>query len=75
MRKEVDDVGFKVELDYWKKRMVKFNLLLDQIKGIECKVVVGVFYVVKFKLLKVYEIFQKVLFYFDYLFYVICDLF
>lgn len=53
MRKEADDVGPKAELDHWKKRMAKFNSLLDQIKGPECKVVVGVLHAAKSKLLKV----------------------
>lgn len=56
MRKEADDVGPKAELDHWKKRMAKFNSLLDQIKGTECKAVVGVLHAAKSKLLKVYEI-------------------
>ena len=53
MRKEADDVGPKAELDHWKKRMAKFNSLLDQIKGTECKAVVGVLHAAKSKLLKV----------------------
>ena len=53
MRKEADDVGPKAELDHWKKRMAKFNSLLDQIKGAECKAVVGVLHAAKSKLLKV----------------------
>jgi dynein heavy chain len=53
MRKEADDVGPKAELDHWKKRMAKFNSLLDQIKGSECKAVVGVLHAAKSKLLKV----------------------
>ena len=54
MRKEADDVGPKAELDHWKKRMAKFNSLLDQIKGTECKAVVGVLHAAKSKLLKVF---------------------
>lgn len=54
MRKEADDVGPKAELDHWKKRMAKFNSLLDQIKGPECKAVVGVLHAAKSKLLKVW---------------------
>lgn len=53
MRKEADDVGPKAELDHWKKRMAKFNSLLDQIKGSDCKAVVGVLHAAKSKLLKV----------------------
>ena len=32
MRKEADDIGPSAELDHWKKRMSKFNALLDEIK-------------------------------------------
>ena len=53
MRKEADNVGPRAELDYWKKRMAKFNSLFDQIKGPECKAVVGVLHAAKSKLLKV----------------------
>ena len=53
MRKEADDVGPKAELEHWKKRMAKFNSLLDQIKGADCKAVVGVLHAAKSKLLKV----------------------
>ena len=55
MRKEADNVGPKAELDYWKKRMAKFNSLFDQIKGPECKAVVGVLHAAKSKLLKVWS--------------------
>lgn len=60
MRKEADDVGPKAELDHWKKRMAKFNSLLDQIKGAECKAVVGVLHAAKSKLLKVCFAFYSV---------------
>lgn len=53
MRKEADNVGPRAELDYWKKRMAKFNSLFDQIKGPDCKAVVGVLHAAKSKLLKV----------------------
>ena len=55
MRKEADDVGPKAELDHWKKRTAKFNSLLDQIKGPDCKAVVGVLHAAKSKLLKVMQ--------------------
>ena len=61
MRKEADDVGPKAELDHWKKRMAKFNSLLDQIKGTECKAVVGVLHAAKSKLLKVCGILSNIL--------------
>ncbi|MEQ2172271.1 hypothetical protein GOODEAATRI_019409 [Goodea atripinnis] len=32
LRKEADDLGPRAELDHWKKRMSRFNYLLDQLK-------------------------------------------
>ena len=52
MRKEADDIGPKAELDHWKKRMAKFNSLLDQIKGQECKAALGIMMAAKSKLIK-----------------------
>ena len=53
MRREADDIGPRAELDHWKKRMSKFNFLLDQIKGSEVKAVLGVLQAAKSKTLKV----------------------
>ncbi|MEJ1275821.1 hypothetical protein NN561_006720 [Cricetulus griseus] len=33
LRKEADDVGPRAELEHWKKRLSKFNYLLDQLKS------------------------------------------
>ncbi|EDV21817.1 uncharacterized protein TRIADDRAFT_59929 [Trichoplax adhaerens] len=55
MRKEADDIGPKVELEHWKKRMARFNSLLDQIKGVECKAAIGVLHAGKSKLLKIWR--------------------
>ncbi|XP_064611990.1 dynein axonemal heavy chain 5-like isoform X2 [Liolophura sinensis] len=55
MRKEADDIGPRAELDHWKKRMSRFNYLLDQIKGPECKAVLGVLTAAKSKLLKTWQ--------------------
>ncbi|XP_071801151.1 dynein axonemal heavy chain 5-like isoform X2 [Asterias amurensis] len=52
MRKEADDIGPSAELDHWKKRMAKFNSLLEQIKSPRCKAVVGVLHAAKSKVLK-----------------------
>ncbi|XP_066267666.1 dynein axonemal heavy chain 5-like [Branchiostoma lanceolatum] len=52
MRKEADDIGPAAELDHWKKRMAKFNSLLDQIKSQHCKAVVGVLTAAKSRMLK-----------------------
>ena len=53
MRKESDTVGPKAELEYWKKRMAKFNCLLDELKSQQCKAVIGVLLVSKSRYLKV----------------------
>lgn len=53
MRKEADDIGPRAELDHWKKRMSRFNYLLDQIKGPDVKAVLGVLHASQSKLIKV----------------------
>lgn len=52
MRKEADDIGPTAELEHWKKRMAKFNSLLDQIKSPHCKATVGVLHAAKSRSLK-----------------------
>ncbi|XP_078395203.1 dynein axonemal heavy chain 5 [Cetorhinus maximus] len=52
LRKEADDLGPRAELDHWKKRMSRFNYLLDQLKGQNVKAVLGVLTTAKSKLLK-----------------------
>ncbi|ETE68537.1 hypothetical protein L345_05666, partial [Ophiophagus hannah] len=52
LRKEADDLGPRAELDHWKKRLSKFNYLLDQLKTSDVKAVLGVLTVAKSKLLK-----------------------
>lgn len=52
MRKEADDIGPAAELDHWKKRMAKFNSLLEQVKSPRCKATVGVLHAAKSKVLK-----------------------
>ncbi|KAM9637240.1 dynein axonemal heavy chain 5 [Morphnus guianensis] len=52
LRKEADDLGPRVELDYWKKRLSKFNYLTDQLKSPDVKAVLGVLAAAKSKLLK-----------------------
>ncbi|XP_070603204.1 dynein axonemal heavy chain 5 isoform X1 [Erythrolamprus reginae] len=52
LRKEADDLGPRAELDHWKKRLSKFNYLLDQLKTADVKAVLGVLTVAKSKLLK-----------------------
>lgn len=53
MRKEADDIGPRAELDHWKKRMSKFNYLLDQIKSHNVKTVLGILATAKSKSIKV----------------------
>ena len=53
MRKEADNIGPRAELDHWKKRMSRFNYLLQQIKGPEVKAVLGVLQAAKSRTLKV----------------------
>lgn len=53
MRREADDVGPQAELNHWKKRMAKFNSLLDELKSQRCKAVIGIMVVSKSKVLKV----------------------
>lgn len=53
LRKEADDLGPRAELDHWKKRMSRFNYLLDQLKSPEVKAVLGVLIIAKSKLIKV----------------------
>ena len=41
-RDESDDIGPESELEYWKMRMSRFNSITEQLRGRECKVVLGV---------------------------------
>ncbi|KAM8735049.1 dynein axonemal heavy chain 5 [Acanthopagrus schlegelii] len=52
LRKEADDLGPRAELDHWKKRMSRFNYLLDQLKSPDVKAVLGVLLMAKSKLIK-----------------------
>ena len=40
--KESDDAGPDTELEYWRSRMAKFNSITEQLKGKECRLVLGV---------------------------------
>lgn len=53
LRKEADDLGPRAELEHWKKRLSKFNYLLDQLKSPDVKAVLAVLAAAKSKLLKV----------------------
>ncbi|MEQ2240347.1 hypothetical protein ILYODFUR_013861, partial [Ilyodon furcidens] len=52
LRKEADDLGPRAELDHWKKRMSRFNYLLDQLKTPDVSAVLGVLLLAKSKLIK-----------------------
>uniref|UniRef100_A0A8D2ZST3 Dynein, axonemal, heavy chain 5 n=1 Tax=Scophthalmus maximus TaxID=52904 RepID=A0A8D2ZST3_SCOMX len=52
LRKEADDLGPRAELDHWKRRMSRFNYLLDQLKSPDVKAVLGVLLLAKSKLIK-----------------------
>uniref|UniRef100_A0A3Q3BB94 Dynein, axonemal, heavy chain 5 n=1 Tax=Kryptolebias marmoratus TaxID=37003 RepID=A0A3Q3BB94_KRYMA len=52
LRKEADDLGPRAELDHWKKRMSRFNYLLDQLKSPNVRAVLGVLLMAKSKLIK-----------------------
>ena len=54
MRKEADDVGPRAELQYWKKRMAKFDSLISSIKSPQCRAIISILVVSKSKVLKVY---------------------
>ncbi|EPQ10653.1 Dynein heavy chain 5, axonemal [Myotis brandtii] len=53
LRREADDLGPRAELEHWKKRLSKFNYLLDQLKSPDVKAVLAVLAAAKSKLLKV----------------------
>ncbi|XP_012940947.1 dynein heavy chain 5, axonemal [Aplysia californica] len=55
MRREADDIGPRAELEHWKKRMSKFNYLVDQIKGHDVKAVLGILHAAKSKLIKLWQ--------------------
>ncbi|XP_039973302.1 dynein heavy chain 5, axonemal [Xiphias gladius] len=55
LRKEADDLGPRAELDHWKRRMSRFNYLLDQLKSPDVKAVLGVLLMAKSKLIKAWR--------------------
>ena len=54
IRREVDNSGPRDELDFWKRKVTRFNYLLDQIKSAHVKAALNVLSVSKSKLLKVH---------------------
>ena len=61
MRREADNVGPKAELEHWKKRMAKFNSLMDQIKSTDCKTATGILIAAKSKIIKVCRCFSSLI--------------
>ncbi|XP_012863981.1 dynein axonemal heavy chain 5 [Echinops telfairi] len=55
LRKEADDLGPRAELEHWKKRLSKFNYLVDQLKSPDVKTVLAVLAAAKSKLLKTWR--------------------
>lgn len=53
LRKEADDVGPRAELEHWKKRLSKFNYLLDQLRSPDVRELLAVLAAARSKLLKV----------------------
>ena len=51
-RAESDDAGPETELEYWRTRMAKFNAITEQLRGRECKIVLGVLGAAKSRVLK-----------------------
>ena len=48
----IEDIGPRGELEYWRTRMAKFNAITEQLRGRECKVVLGVLGAAKSRVLK-----------------------
>ncbi|XP_026147559.1 dynein heavy chain 5, axonemal isoform X2 [Mastacembelus armatus] len=55
MRKEADDVGPSAELEHWKRRMVTFNSLIEEVKCPEVKRTLGVLQVAKSRTLRTWR--------------------
>ncbi|XP_064365601.1 dynein axonemal heavy chain 8 [Dromaius novaehollandiae] len=55
MRKEADNSGPLTELEHWKCMSAKFNFIIEQIKGPNCKAVINVLNVGHSKLLQMWQ--------------------
>ncbi|KAM8731517.1 dynein axonemal heavy chain 5 [Acanthopagrus schlegelii] len=55
MRKEADDVGPSAELEHWKRRMVTFNSLTEELKRPHVKRTLGVLQVTKSRTLRTWR--------------------
>ncbi|KAM9337116.1 dynein axonemal heavy chain 5 [Symphorus nematophorus] len=55
LRKEADDVGPSAELEHWKRRMVTFNSLMEEVKRPQVKRTLGVLQVTKSRTLRTWR--------------------
>ncbi|XP_041817844.1 dynein heavy chain 5, axonemal [Chelmon rostratus] len=55
MRKEADDVGPSAELEHWKRRMVTFHSLMEEVKRPHVKRTLGVLQVTKSRILRTWR--------------------
>jgi len=53
IRRDADNLGPRAELEYWRKRMVRFGYLIDQLGSQQVKTVVGVLQIARSKRVKV----------------------
>ncbi|TNN84661.1 Dynein heavy chain 5, axonemal [Liparis tanakae] len=56
LRKEVDSAGPLSELEHWQKMYLRFNSIINHIKGSECKAVVMVLHISHAKIVKITQI-------------------
>lgn len=56
MRKEADNIGPRAELEHWKRRLSKFNYLLDQLRAPQVKSALSVLNFAKSKLIQVSDL-------------------
>ncbi|XP_053268003.1 dynein axonemal heavy chain 5 [Pleuronectes platessa] len=55
MRKEADDVGPSAELEHWKRRLVTFNSLMEELKSPQVKRTLGVLQVARSRAIRVWR--------------------
>ncbi|XP_029955923.1 dynein heavy chain 5, axonemal [Salarias fasciatus] len=55
LRREADDVGPSAELEHWKRRMVTFNSLMEEVKRPQVKRTLGVLQVARSRILRAWR--------------------
>ncbi|KFU84710.1 Dynein heavy chain 8, axonemal, partial [Chaetura pelagica] len=55
IRKEADDSGPLTEIEYWRSMSAKFNFIIEQIKGPECRAVINVLNAGRSKLRRMWQ--------------------